>query len=62
MLCRHRTPAAGERAQGVKALKNVLRGDPQYWEVDLAYYELRRLGEAAEAPGAPALSAPASVA
>lgn len=42
---------AGERAQGVKALKSVLlRGDPQYWEVDLAYYELRRLGEAAEAP------------
>jgi tetratricopeptide (TPR) repeat protein len=42
---------AGERTQGVKALKNVLlHGDPQYWEVDLAYYELRRLGEAAEAP------------
>ena len=42
---------AGERPQGIKALRGVLqRGDPQYWEVDLAYYELRRLGEAVEAP------------
>jgi len=38
---------AGERAQGVRLLREVLEsGDPQYWEHDLAYYELRRLGEA----------------
>lgn len=40
---------AGERAEGVALLREVLRsGDPRYWEHDLAYYELRRLGEPAE--------------
>lgn len=40
---------AGARAEGVALLKEVLRtGDPRYWEYDLAYYELRRLGEAAQ--------------
>lgn len=45
---------AGERAQGVKLLTGVLeRGDPRYWEYDLAYYELKRLGEAVEAARRP---------
>jgi hypothetical protein len=40
---------AGARAEGVALLKEVLRtGDPRYWEYDLAYYELRRLGEAVQ--------------
>lgn len=46
---------ANERAQGVKVLKGVLeRGEPQYWEYDLAFYELRRLGEVSGAIRRPA--------
>ena len=45
---------AGERAKGVRTLKGVLeRGDSQYWEFDLAYHELKRLGEAGDAPKRP---------
>lgn len=37
--------AAGRREEGVAALRWVLEnGEPGYWEYDLAYHELRRLG------------------
>lgn len=37
--------ARGERGRGVAILKDVVReGEPAYFEYDLAYYELKRLG------------------
>ena len=40
--------AQGQRARGIEILRKVLRdGKPGYFEYDLAYYELRRLGVAA---------------
>lgn len=37
--------AGGESARGIELLRQVLReGEPGYFEYDLAYYELRRLG------------------
>jgi len=36
---------SGDRGRGVEALEYVLeRGDARYWEYDLAFYELKRLG------------------
>jgi hypothetical protein len=43
----HNLLAGGDTKRAIDVLKRVLReGDPRYFEYDLAYHELRRLGAA----------------